>query len=719
MTKVTSSAHSVHWGKISRIDNAVRAFMADGLPFIMKRSRAIVAIAFAALLLGLALANGATITVNSSADSGGICPGPTCTLRQAIATALPGDTIDFSPSISLIDLTSGELLIDKDLIIAGPGPNLLTVQWNSDGASSHQFRIFHIASSNNDVTISGLTIAKGRGLEGPRGGGAILIDSGNTVTLSNSTLSGNSAGGGFRTSETRFSGGAIANTGTLTINNSTISGNVATKFWDGGGIYNEGAMTINNSTISGNSSSFNGGGGISNGGTMTINNSTVSGNKVFDAAAGGGVLNVGAVTIINSTITNNGTDSRGGFTPSQGDGIYNHTSATLNVRNTIIAANFELVGRGGEDVFGPLNSQGYNLIGTNKGAVITPAQPTDQIGTATSPIDPVLGPLQDNGGPTFTHALLSGSRAIDKGHSSGWTTDQRGFPRPVDNPAIANATGGDGSDIGAFEKQEALIARSSNLSTRARVQAGDNVMIGGFIITGNVPKPVVLRGLGPSLVNSGVPAGSVLNDPVLELRGAQGALLTSNDNWKESPQRGDIEGTVFEPTDDREAVIRTTLPPERYTAVLKGKDGGIGVGVVEIYDLDQSSDSTLANISSRAFVEAGNNVLIGGFILGGSNGSPTIVIRAIGPSLANFGFANPLPDPTLELRDANAMLLVSNDDWQDDAAQASYIAAVRLQPQHDFESAIAATLPPGAYTAIVAGKNGETGVALVEIYNLQ
>jgi len=135
--------------------------------------------------------------------------------------------------------------------------------------------------------------------------------------------------------------------------------------------------------------------------------------------------------------------------------------------------------------------------------------------------------------------------------------------------------------------------------------------------------------------------------------------------------------------------------------------------------LDPGSDSTLANISSRAVVETGDNVLIGGFTLGGSSGSPQIIIRALGPSLGPLGVANPLPDPTVELRDANAALLASNDDWKEDAAQASYIEAVGLQPQHDLESALAATLPPGAYTAVVAGKNGATGVALVEVYNLQ
>jgi hypothetical protein len=696
------------------------------------RPRRLALLLVIAVLVPLA-AQGMTFTVKSSADSGGTCPGATCTLRQAILTAGSGDTINFDSSLTTIDLTTAELLINKNLTISGPGAASLKIRKATSVGSDPAFRVLRIASGNFNVTISGVTIASGfrQGISGADDGGGILVEGGNSLLIADCLISGNRSGhngggianyGTVTVSDSTISdnqagyqvvgGGGIYNVGEITITRSTLSGNT-TSHAKGGGIHNSGTATITNSTIFGNVANYGSGGGISNDSTLTITNCTLSGNSTF-LGTGGGIVNSGAVTITNSTVVHNGNHANN---PNHGDGIYN--SGTVNAKNTIVAANLELLGRGQQDFIGPLTSQGYNLIGNGNNATITPAQSTDQIGTPSSPIDPVLGPLQDNGGPTFTHALLSGSPATDKGHFSGSNTDQRGFARPVDNPTIANAAGGDGSDIGAFEKQEASIARSSNFSTRARVLSGDNVMIGGFIITGNVPKPVVLRGLGPSLTNSGVPAGEVLNDPVLELRGAQGALLISNDNWKDSPQRSEIEGTVFEPADDREAVIRTTLPPERFTAVLRGKDGGIGVGVVEIYDLDLGSDSTLANISSRAFVDTGNNVLIGGFILGGGNGNPTIVIRAIGPSLANFGFANSLPDPTLELRDANATLLAFNDDWQDDAAQASYIAAIKLQPADDLESAIAATLPPGAYTAIITGKSGGTGVALVEVYNLQ
>src|SRR5205085_1610642 len=239
-------------------------------------------------------------------------------------------------------------------------------------------------------------------------------------------------------------------------------------------------------------------------------------------------------------------------------------------------------------------------------------------------------------------------------------------------------------------------------------------------MTGNTPKQVVLRGMGPSLANAGIPPATVLNDPVLELHGASGALLSANDNWKESPQRAQIQGTVFQPTDDREAVILTTLSPASYTAVIRGVGNSTGVGLVELYDVNQSSDSMLTNISSRAFVEGGDNVVIAGFTLGGgSNGSPLIIIRGLGPSLAAFGITNPLADPILQLRDANGTQLASDDNWKNDPDQQSEIVATGLQPQDDLEAAIAATLPPGAYTAILFGVNGGTGVGLVEVYNLQ
>ena len=256
-------------------------------------------------------------------------------------------------------------------------------------------------------------------------------------------------------------------------------------------------------------------------------------------------------------------------------------------------------------------------------------------------------------------------------------------------------------------------AQPLNISTRMDVQTGDQVLIGGFIITGNEPKEVLLRAIGPSLAAFNIP--NVLADPVLELHGSDGSLITMNDNWRDT-QESDIVATGLQPTDDLESAILATLDPGSYTAIVSGNGGVTGIGLVEGYDLNQAADSQLANISTRGFVEAGANVMIGGFILGGANGDLNVLVRALGPSLTALGVDNALADPTLELHDAQGTLIQSNDNWKD--MQESEIEATGLPPTNDLESAIFATLAPGAYTAIVAGNGDTSGVGLVEVYSL-
>ena len=267
-------------------------------------------------------------------------------------------------------------------------------------------------------------------------------------------------------------------------------------------------------------------------------------------------------------------------------------------------------------------------------------------------------------------------------------------------------------------------AQPLNISTRLRVQTGENVMIGGLIITGSVPKRVIIRAIGPSLANAGVQES--LADPILELHDASTTLAT-NDNWKinsnGSSQQAEIEATTVPPTNDLESAIVRTLPANNaaYTVIVSGKNGGTGVGVVEVYDLDQPADSRLANISTRGFVQTGSNVMIGGFILGGGTGNMNVIVRAIGPSLGQAGVNGALADPTLELRDGNGGLLSSNDNWKtrpDGSSQQTEVVATGIPPTNDLESAIVANLPPGAFTAIVAGKNNTVGVGLVEVYRL-
>jgi sugar lactone lactonase YvrE len=271
---------------------------------------------------------------------------------------------------------------------------------------------------------------------------------------------------------------------------------------------------------------------------------------------------------------------------------------------------------------------------------------------------------------------------------------------------------------------EPPLSQPLNISTRVNVQTGDNALIGGFIATGSAPKKLMVRAIGPSLSNFGIPG--TLQDTTLEVRAANGSLIASNDNWKineqtNQSQQAVIQATGLAPSDDRESAVIVDVAPAAFTAIVRGKNNTTGVGLVEIYDLNQTADSRLANISSRALVETGSNVMIGGFIVGSGNGAARVVARAIGPSLTGLGITNALADPTLELRDGNGAIVEVNDDWKlsnhFDAGQEVITAG--LAPTNDRESAVLVTLPNGNYTVIVAGYNGATGVGLVEIYNLR
>lgn len=249
------------------------------------------------------------------------------------------------------------------------------------------------------------------------------------------------------------------------------------------------------------------------------------------------------------------------------------------------------------------------------------------------------------------------------------------------------------------------------------MQTGDNVLIGGFIITGSDPKQVLLRAIGPSMKAGGIPVQGRMADPTLELRDGNSALVRTNDNWKDSSDRAQIEATGIPPSDDKESAIIRTLAPGAYTAILRGKDNTTGIALVEVYDRSPSANSILANISSRSFVETGDNVLIGGFIAGNQPASTKILVRALGPSLKNQ-LPNALDDPTLELHDSNGATLAINDNWKD-SPERMQIEGTGIPPSHDLESAIIRTLAPAPYTAIVRGKNGSVGVGVVEVYNIR
>jgi hypothetical protein len=462
------------------------------------RGRALfAAFAFFICLFAVQSASAATFTVTTTADSGA------GSLRMAIASAngtTSPDTINFmipagsagctSAGVCTITLTSGELAITS-----ATAAGTLTIT-NSTGASNllisgnNTSRVFFVNGGAN-LTINGVTITKGNGTGTTNSGSGGGILNFGTLTLTNSIVSGNMATNGS-------GGGGIFVNGTLTLTNSIVSGNMATN--DGGGIFNiQGTTTLTNSTVSGNAASFKGG-GINNGSTLNLTGSTVSGNTA--SFNGGGIFNgsEGTTTLTNSTVSGNtATNDGGGIFNDQSfvtitlnltsvtvtqnkstnascttcaGGISN--SDTANLKNTIVAGNTVANTSSSPDFGGGVAAgSSFNLIGNGKGTFnISNGTNSNQVG-----VDPKLGALANNGGATQTHALLTGSPAIDKGTSSGSSnTDQRGMMRPVDNPSIAPATGGDNADIGAFEVQAAPTAAAVSVGGRVTTATGRGIV---------------------------------------------------------------------------------------------------------------------------------------------------------------------------------------------------------------------------------------------------
>jgi len=255
-------------------------------------------------------------------------------------------------------------------------------------------------------------------------------------------------------------------------------------------------------------------------------------------------------------------------------------------------------------------------------------------------------------------------------------------------------------------------------------------MIGGFIVQGPQSKRVIIRAIGPELTHHGVP--NALANPTLELHNAAGALIASNNNWATTIIGGiitanqvrEIQTSGYAPGDGRESAIIADLPPGGYTAIVRGVNDTTGVGLVEVYDLSPEISSTLRNISSRSFVQTGDNVMIGGFIVTGTD-AKRVIVRAIGPDLTHYGVPNALINPTLELYNRSGALIAHNDNWMTTILggiitrnQVQDIRDSGHAPRDPRESAIVATLQLGNYTAIVRGVNNTTGVGLVEVYDL-
>ncbi|MGI8890464.1 MAG: peptidylprolyl isomerase [Chthoniobacterales bacterium] len=422
-----------------------------------------------------------------------------------------------------------------------------------------------------------------------------------------------------------------------------------------------------------------------------------------------------------------------------------------NVRGTIAMAKLatdpdsatsqwfiNLADNGGDPNFLDTTNGGFTVFGTISDAGMTTA---DAI--ANVPVFNASGIY----GAAFTELPL-------RNYTSGSPTDANlieipGIKRPLiftavsDHPAIATAsvdsvdlfvqgksfgtatitvtaTDSDGATASqSFDVTvESTPIHAANISTRVEVGTGQNAVIGGFIVRGTVSKRVMIRGIGPSLTDAGVT--NALTNPVLELHNGTGALLASNDDWKNAPNKRDIINSGLAPKDPAEAAILTTLPAtsdgSAYTAVLNTGSGISGVGLVEVYDLDAGPGSSVLNISTRGNVQTGDNVMIGGFIISGA-GSQSVLVRAIGPSLTAAGVSGALSDPKLTVFDSQGTQIGFNDNWEN-SPDAAAIEATNLAPTDPKEAAVLRSLAPGSYTAIVAGVGSATGTGLVEVYVL-
>ncbi len=307
----------------------------------------------------------------------------------------------------------------------------------------------------------------------------------------------------------------------------------------------------------------------------------------------------------------------------------------------------------------------------------------------------------DAAGTTSTRVITGFSQPPLQGNALG----QRQVAFRADYADPSTNTGGSGFFVAS------PTSRLINISTRVRVETGDNVGIAGFVLRGGGSKRVIVRAIGPTLTQFGVPGA--LADPVLTLKNSAGVTVATNDSWK-STQQAEIIASGFPPMDDRECAIVATLQQGSYTAIVNGAGGTSGVALVEVYDLDTAADIHLINISTRGRVLVDDEVMIGGFVIGGTE-SKRVVVRAIGPNLANFGVPGVLANPTVQLF-TGGILNAMNDDWK--TTQQAEIVASGFAPSNDLESAIVVTLPPGPYTAVVSGVGRTSGVGLVEVYEL-
>jgi hypothetical protein len=721
------------------------------------------------------------VTTTAEHDDGSCLTDECTLVEALNATNLFSDanTITFAPgvtgAIGTAILTPTGLAITNPVTITGPGARLLTITGRTSA------RVFRVTSANVSISglsiVNGKVTDDNGGAISNSGGltltdcrifNSVAANTGNgggvyngtnaSLTLLRCTFNGDSAG---------QLGGGVQNEGILTATNCTFSDDSAIQ---GGGIYsafsnNASKVSLLNCTITrcsasdSGTASGDGGGGlyfVGNSGQYDLGNSIIAGNTAttnpdlrgnFTSDGHNFIGIVGFATgladgtkadqVGTSAAPKNPAFAAAGLSDNGGP------TDTLGLQNTSKAIN------GGDDALAPATDQrGYSRQGASDiGAFEVgglPPAPTvityeaTNIGTTGATLNAAFNPngvqtsfhfvsdfasfgLEDGGDGAATlpvsrlvtgltpntqyhfNAVASNAGGATQGVEQTFTT----LPGPTPVPTATPAPTPTPTPIPI-----PIPTTLANISTRLRVETGDNVLIGGFIVTGTQSKKVMIRAIGPSL-----PFPDDLADPILELHDSTGALLDSNDNWVDSPNKQAIIDSTIPPTNDLESAIVATLPANGsgYTAIVRGVNNGTGIGVVEAYDLDRAVDSKLANISTRGLVQTGDDVLIAGTIVVGQ-APQKVIVEALGPSLSVPGN---LADPTLELRDGNGALIDMNDNWIDSPNKQAIIDST-IPPTNDFESAIIATLPAGGaqYTAIVRGVNETTGVAVVEVFAL-
>jgi len=647
------------------------------------------------------------------------------TSEEVNSIVFTSGSASFSLNISPYEACGGELIISGSGVInnssvlqrlvAGDKGQLIFN--NTSTAGSAHTQIVNSAYPSCVSDVGGQTI-----FNDTSSAGGASIGNGSGFEVNGQTTFNDASTAGHASISNRGAGESHDDGGRTTFNGTSTAANAS--------IYNEGAGPV--STAGRAVTTFN---DTSTAGHATITND----GGLYPVSPAGATIFRGSSTADGATLIGNGGVDWGGSI------VFNDTSTGATARVKVFDNGYLDIGHHQSDVtLGSIEGSGNVYLGSNRLTVGTRNISTSFSGVISgtgslAKVGSGVLTLQANNCIADTVGLVLVSGSTIKLDFTGppdviASLKVNGVPQP---PGIYGSPTSGAPNIllefrGSGTVSVGPLSTLGNISTRAFVQTGDNVMIGGFIVQGTEPKRVIIRAIGPELTHYGVP--DALADPTLELHDSNGALIASNDSWLHtiiggiitSDQVRDIRSSGHAPRDARESAIIAELPAGNYTAIVRGLDDMTGVALVEVYDLSGNAGSILGNISTRSFVQTGDNVMIGGFIVAGTE-SKRVIVRAIGPELGAppYNIPNALANPTLELHNGAGALMASNDNWQHTiiggiitSNQVDDIRNSDHAPRHPRESAIIATLQPGNYTAILRGVNNTTGVALVEVYDL-